>query len=1351
MKIIARLLIVAGAISTGLAAGIPVRDGLVLHFDAAEQSAARQRASLPALTSSAPLDRWVTTAPPESVQSQPLAAARPIFRQAESEAFVSFDGKDDFLPIGGARQLSPAVTIFVLAAPRGNAGQFSALFSCAEAGQNDYTSGLNLDLGPNASDQLSVLNVESAGAGGFRDWLEPAKNLAAELPFENFHVFTVRSRIGEKGNELFLDGIQLGERTRLESNIGLDEMAIGARICSNDPAQAPFAQGFFHGDIAAVLVYNRALDDREREQIEQALFSRTPALNALAAGGSGHALEAIANPPPVQMLVPGFTVHEVPLKLTNLTSIRYRHDGKCVALGYDGRLHLLTDSNGDGLEDQEKIFWDQSPLRGAIGIALLGANDPRGDGVFVASKGKVSLILDRDRDGRGDEEIVVATGWKENFTNVDATGLAVDPKDGSIYFCLGVEDFSNPYLIDRATGQSRFKLSTDRSSIQRVTSDFSKRETVCTGVRFACALAFNRQGDLFASEQEGATWLPNGNPLDELLHVVPGRHYGFPPRHPRYLPEVIDEPAVMEYGPQHQSTVGMIFNESVNGGPVFGPASWAGDAIVCGESRGKLYRTRLVKTDQGYVGQNQIIACLGLLTVDSCVTPQGDLLVACHSGPPDWGTGPAGEGKLFKIRYAKRDVPQPVFAWASAPDEFRVAFDRPLDPAEWAGAKDKVKIEAGRYVSAGDRFEVIRPGYQVVRDQLAAPRRWVDLQSLSLDADQRTLVLRVPRQTEPVNYAITLPLPSSWQTDGGIPQRPEMDLALLLDGVDAKLGGDGNSVSVVLPHPSIGVSKALTAGSIAHDAFFDRLGKKAASVSMQLRGQVDVSNIFVPLTQPGSVLDWDPSTDTFARRLMAVRQDFDSTLPADLPLQSVPDATIRAFDIGFPKGANTTGSGFYFALDDRLRPIALSRLRVPWADSSTRAARPVDPGKRDDVKGNWLAGRRLFFGQAACATCHQIEGEGVAFGPDLTNLIHRDRASVLQDIQQPSATINPEQVGSTVTFADGSSVAGIVATLTKDEIVVRLPGGVEMKKPRSHVARIEPLKTSLMPEGLTQALSAEQMEDLLTFLLTRPLEPAPITRLDPRMPPARKHADLAPFLTATSTTPAGAKQLRILLVAGEKDHGVNEHDYPLWLERWSRLLGLADGVTVTTCTSFPTREQFAGADVTVFYSRNEGWNPEAAALLDEYQKRGGGLVYLHWSMEGGTHADALVERIGLATSGSAFRHGPVELKFPNPEHPITRGFDRLDLVDETYWNLRGDESRLNVLARATEEGAPKVQLWAFERGKARVFGSIPGHYTWTFDDPLYRILVLRGISWAAREANVDRLLELATVGAHIAP
>ncbi|HEY6225746.1 MAG TPA: hypothetical protein VI282_01360, partial [Verrucomicrobiae bacterium] len=859
-------------------------------------------------------------------------------QSGDEESFVRFDGKDDFLSVANSPRATTGMTIFILASVRSNPGFFSALFSCAPAGANDYTAGLNIDFGPGSTTNLSVVNVESAGSGGFVDLLQPGWVSVGSAPFGGFHLFTIRSQAGPKGTELYLDGMIAGTRSRSESKIGFDEMVIGGRLYSNDPAQPPFAQGFFHGDIASVLVYDRALTDAEREKVEQALFTRVPKLNALASGQRGHALEMVSNPPVVQMLAPGFTVRELPLKVSNINDIHYRPDGKLLALGYDGRLHLLTDTDGDGLEDKDEIFWDKSSIRAPMGMAFLPANDPRGDGVFVPSKGKLSLILDRDRDGKADEEIVVATGWKESTHGVDALGVAVDPKDGSVYFSLGCENFVDAYVRD-ANGKSHYQLASERGTVMRLAKDFSKREIICTGVRFLCNMAFNREGDLFATDQEGATWLPNGNPLDELLQIVPGRHYGFPPRHPKHLPNVIDEPPLMEYAPQHQSTVGLVFNEGVNGGPAFGPKLWEGDAIICGESRGKIYRTKLVKTIAGYVADNHLIACLQMLTINSCVSPKGDLVVSCHSGPPDWGTGPAGEGKLFKIRYTRPDVPQIARAWASAPDEFKIAFDRPLVASDWAGAREKTRIEAGKYVNAGDRYETIRPGYQVVRDQMAAPRRWIDLQSLSISADQRTLILRVPRQTEAVTYAVTLPTPKTWLAKAEIDQRPEIDVAITLNGVEAKTA----SARTILPHPSVEVARALTKGSAEHEGFF-----QSDFRGLELRGGVDDSNIFVPATQPGATLDWDIAHDAFANRRMKVAG-------VDLP------AGDRIKSVSFK-----TQSELNFSLDDKVRPIPTRRLFVPWAREKVEEDLKV--ATRTDVKGNWLHGRRLFFGAATCST-----------------------------------------------------------------------------------------------------------------------------------------------------------------------------------------------------------------------------------------------------------------------------------------------------------------------------------------------------------------------------------------------
>jgi hypothetical protein len=49
--------------------------------------------------------------------------------------------------------------------------------------------------------------------------------------------------------------------------------------------------------------------------------------------------------PGVQMLVPGFTVRELPVKLTSLNNIEYAPDGPLFAGGYDGRFHLLRDTD----------------------------------------------------------------------------------------------------------------------------------------------------------------------------------------------------------------------------------------------------------------------------------------------------------------------------------------------------------------------------------------------------------------------------------------------------------------------------------------------------------------------------------------------------------------------------------------------------------------------------------------------------------------------------------------------------------------------------------------------------------------------------------------------------------------------------------------------------------------------------------------------------------------------------------------------------------------------------------------------------------------------------------------------
>ena len=84
-------------------------------------------------------------------------------------------------------------------------------------------------------------------------------------------------------------------------------------------------------------------------------------------------------------------------------------------------------------------------------------------------------------------------------------------------------------------------------------------------------------------------------------------------------------------------------------------------------------------------------------------------------------------------------------------------------------------------------------------------------------------------------------------------------------------------------------------------------------------------------------------------------------------------------------------------------------------------------------------------------------------------------------------------------------------------------------------------------------------------------------------------------------------------------------------------------------------------------------------------------------------------------------------------HPITAGLPKAKFVDESYWPLVGDAAKVQLLGTTVEEGAPRAMAWVFETGKGRAFSTLLGHYTWTFDDPYFRVLLLRGMAWAARE------------------
>ena len=280
-------------------------------------------------------------------------------------------------------------------------------------------------------------------------------------------------------------------------------------------------------------------------------------------------------------------------------------------------------------------------------------------------------------------------------------------------------------------------------------------------------------------------------------------------------------------------------------------------------------------------------------------------------------------------------------------------------------------------------------------------------------------------------------------------------------------------------------------------------------------------------------------------------------------------------------------------------------------------------------------------------------------------------------------------------------------------------------------------------------------------------------------PPPRSRADVEAVLAEVPKTDASElKPLCVVLLADEKDHKADPyaHDYPLWQKRWELLLGGAKcsqekqanlfgpargdrealagaaNVKVSKAWHWPTAEQFANADVIIAFCYLD-WDDERFTQMQRYLKRGGGLVAVHsatWPLNKQQHAAGWLlskqrfpraaEVLGIG-GFQKFRHGLVDAKIVKQPHPLCTGLpEEIQLRDETYWPPTPRMAGLEVLATSDEisddkgHQAPQPVLWTYTCGKGRVVGCQPGHFTWTFDDPYFRIVLLRGAAWAARQS-----------------
>ena len=118
----------------------------------------------------------------------------------------------------------------------------------------------------------------------------------------------------------------------------------------------------------------------------------------------------------------------------------------------------------------------------------------------------------------------------------------------------------------------------------------------------------------------------------------------------------------------------------------------------------------------------------------------------------------------------------------------------------------------------------------------------------------------------------------------------------------------------------------------------------------------------------------------------------------------------------------------------------------------------------------------------SCLPCHTIQDRGGRVGPDLTGVGTHTKESLLIDILDPSRQAQPDFLAYNLTTLSGESFNALVEDETSDAVTLRMVGVPDTVIPRSKIKELKASGKSLMPEGLEQGLSQQDMADLVEFL-----------------------------------------------------------------------------------------------------------------------------------------------------------------------------------------------------------------------------------------------------------------------------
>lgn len=230
--------------------------------------------------------------------------------------------------------------------------------------------------------------------------------------------------------------------------------------------------------------------------------------------------------------------------------------------------------------------------------------------------------------------------------------------------------------------------------------------------------------------------------------------------------------------------------------------------------------------------------------------------------------------------------------------------------------------------------------------------------------------------------------------------------------------------------------------------------------------------------------DFNPADQQIAIQTLSARSLYGQLLTEALKAESIAKKDIPAY--AARQLRRVVGNGFveFWGPIDQVegdKAATYQRYQTLLTDAAVAEADPTH-------------GRLLF--TTTCGACHKMYEEGGEIGPDLTGSNRSNLAYILSNMIYPNEEIQDDYKMLILTTRDGRTYMGNVVAETERQLTLRVVGQEPVNISPSNIQTRELSNASLMPEGLLQTLSDQEVLDLVAYLKTERQVPMPSTSDD---------------------------------------------------------------------------------------------------------------------------------------------------------------------------------------------------------------------------------------------------------------